>query len=166
MKNVFFILILVSLISCGNSSLKKNHSIIGMESKSRNFKEINQLKNYIKVIDTTIFEDNIDPKYGILHLKNESNHLIIFKGIATDSAENVTYKILDTLSISNLEKAEFITIGYCFLNNDNDENIIAIVEKTDSLKIQNIKKFWRANTTSEKIELSTNLNGINCFNEK
>ena len=165
MKNVFSILILLVLVRCGNQTGQKNNSIIGMASTNRNFKDIPQLKDYAKVNDTIIYEGNIEDKYGILHLKNKSTHLVIFKGITTDSLENVTYKILDTLSISNLKKTEFITIRYCYLNNDNDANIIAIVDKTDRLKIKNIKKVWRANTTSNKIEQENNLNGINCFNE-
>ena len=136
-----------------------------MESSNRNFKDIHQLKKFVKVNDTTIYENNLENKYGILHLKNESKNLVIFKGILTDSLDNVTYKILDTLSISNLKKPEFITINYCNLKNDNEANIIAIVDKTDSLKIKNIKTVWRANTTSDKIERENKLNGINCFNE-
>ena len=136
-----------------------------MESSNRNFKDIHQLKKFVKVNDTTIYENNLENKYGILHLKNESKNLVIFKGILTDSLDNVTYKILDTLSISNLKKPQFITIGYCNIKSDNKANIIAIVDKTDSLKIKNIKTVWRANTTSDKIERENKLNGINCFNE-
>ncbi|MDN3618522.1 hypothetical protein QWY81_03505 [Polaribacter undariae] len=165
MKNLFSILILLVLVSCSSKTDKKNNSIIGMESSNRNFKDIPQLKKFVKVNDTTIYENNLENKYGILHLKNESKNLVIFKGILTDSLDNVTYKILDTLSISNLKKPEFITINYCNLKNDNEANIIAIVDKADSLKIKNIKKVWIANTTSEKIELENNLNGIDCFNE-
>ncbi|AUC21878.1 hypothetical protein BTO15_07080 [Polaribacter sejongensis] len=165
MKNLFSILILLVLVSCSSKTDKKNNSIIGMESSNRNFKDIPQLKKFVKVNDTTIYENNLENKYGILHLKNESKNLVIFKGILTDSLDNVTYKILDTLSISNLKKPEFITINYCNLKNDNKANIIAIVDKTDSLKIKNIKKVWIANTTSEKIELENNLNRIDCFNE-
>jgi len=165
MKNIFSIVILLVLVSCGSKTNKKIHSIIGMESPSRNFKDLPQLKNYVKVNDTTIYENKIKDKYGILHLKNESTHLVIFKGITTDSFENDTYKILDTLSIPNLKKHESITIGYCSLNASNNTNIIAIVDKTDSLKIKNIKKVWRANTSSKKIEVENNINRINCFNE-
>ncbi|WP_341221765.1 hypothetical protein [Polaribacter atrinae] len=165
MKNAFYSIILLMIVSCGHKTNKKNHSIIGMESASRNFKDISLLKAYVKVTDTSIYENKREDKYGILHLKNESTHLVIFKGITTDSVKNLNYKILDTLSISNLKNTESITIGYCNLNTDNSTNIIAIVDKTDRLKIKNIKKVWRANTTSQKIEIEKDLSGINCFNE-
>ena len=168
MKNVFSFLILLTLVACSNKIDKidkKNNSIIGMESPFRNFKDIPQLKKFNKINDTTIYESNIEDKYEILHLKNKTNHLIIFKSITTDSVENVTYKVLDTLNILNLKKSEFITIGYCYMDNRDDSNIIAVVDKTESLKIKNIKKVWRTNTASKKIERENNLTEINCFNE-
>lgn len=64
-----------------------------------------------------------------------------------------------------MNKLELITIGYCQINENSEENLIAIVDKTDSLKIQNIRKVWRANVSTNKIEIADNLNGINCFNE-
>ena len=82
-----------------------------------------------------IYESNIEPKYGILHLQDKLNNLIIFKSISLDSINDRIYNVLDTLVIPNSQKTDFITIGYCNTNNENDENIIAIVDKTDSLMI-------------------------------
>lgn len=163
MKNLLFILILLTLISCGNNINRKNHSIIGMEFQY--FKQIDKLADYTKVSDTIIYENNLEPKHGILHLRNQVNNFIIFKSIFRDSIENKIYKISDTLIIKKLNKSELITIGYCQINEDNNENIIAIIEKTDSIKVQNIKKAWKANTTLNKIEIINKLDGINCWNE-
>lgn len=137
--------------------------MIGMEFQ--NYKQITQLKNYTKVSDTSIYENNIEPQYKILHLQDKSNNLIVFKSMTPDSIGNLTFKILDTLIIPNSKKSEFITIGYCYSDNGKDENIIAIVDKTDSLRIQNIKQVWKANTDFKIIEKANNLSGINCFNE-
>lgn len=164
MKNYSLILTLLILVSCNNKTDKNNHSIIGIEFQ--NYKQIDKLADYIKISDTTIYENDLDPKYGILHVRNQKNNLIIFNHISRDSIENIRYKILDTLTIQDLNTSELITIAYCQINNHNDENLIAIVDKTDSLNIKNIKKVWRANTVSHKIETVTNLNGINCFNER
>ena len=136
MKNFLFILTTLILLSCGNKTNKKNHSIIGM--KFQKFNEIERLSDYTKISDTTVYGDNSKPKHGILHLRDKKNNLIIFKSITLDSKnENRLFKILDTLIIPNLNKPELITIGYCQINQNNDENLIAIVDKTDSLKIQN-----------------------------
>ncbi len=164
MKRLLFILTSLILFSCGNKTSKKNHSIIGMEFKK--FNEIEGLSNYSKISDTTVYGNNSEPKHGILHLRDKKNNLIILKSITLDSKnENRIFKVLDTLIIPNLNKPELITIGYCQINENNDENLIAIVDKTDSLKIQNIRKVWRANTSTKKIEIVENLSGINCFNE-
>jgi len=163
MKNILLILSSLLLINCTNKSTTKNNSIIGKEFK--NFNEIKQLENYSKVSDTTVYENNIEAKYGILHLKNESNNLVVFKSILRDSVQNLTFRILDTLVISNSKNSEFITIGYCQIDRNNDENLISIVEKTDSLMIQQIKHVWKVNTDSKKIERVKNLSKMNCFNE-
>ncbi|WP_372937876.1 hypothetical protein [Seonamhaeicola sp.] len=164
MKRLLFIFASLILFNCANKTVKKNHSIIGMEFKK--FKEIDKLSAYSKISDTTIYGNNSEPKHGILHLRDKKNNLIILKSITSDSKnENRIIKILDTLIIPNLDKPEIITIGYCQINENNDENLIAIVDKTDSLKIQNIRRIWRANTSTNKIETVENLNGINCLNE-
>ena len=164
MKKLLFILTSLVLFSCGNKANKKNHSIIGMEFQK--FYEIERLSDYSKISDTTVYGNNSELKHGILHLRDKKNNLIILKSITLDSKnENRIYKILDTLIIPNLNKPELITIGYCQINENNDKNLIAIVDKTDSLKIQNIRKIWRANTSTNKIEIVNNQNGINCFNE-
>ena len=163
MRNILIILSAIILVSCDCKTDKNNNSIIGMEFQD--YRQLNQLENYIKVSDTTIYESNIEPKYGILHLRDKSKNLVIFKSISLDSIRNSTFKILDTLIIPNSQKTDFITIGYCNTNNENDENIIAIVDKTDSLMIQNIKNVWKANTNSNKIEKVKNINEIKCFNE-
>ena len=164
MKRLLFILTSLILFSCGNKTSKKNHSIIGMEFQK--FNKIERLSNYSKISDTTVYVNNSELKHGILHLRDKKNNLIIFKNITLDSKnEDRIFKILDTLIIPNLNKPELITIGYCQIKQDNDQNLIAIVDKTDSLKIQNIRKVWRANTITNKIEIVNNLDEINCFNE-
>ena len=164
MKTLLFILTSLMLLSFGDKTNIKTHSIIGMEFKK--FNDIESLSNYSKVSDTSVYGTNSEAKHGILHLRDKKNSLIILNSITVDSKnENRIFKILDTLIIPNLNKPELITIGYCQTNENNDENLIAVVDKTDSLKIQNIRKVWRANTSTNKIEIVNNLNGINCFNE-
>lgn len=164
MKNLFLIFNLLILVGCGIKTNKENHSIIGLEFQ--NYKQVNELTDYTKISDTVIAEKDRESKYSILHLRNLTNNLIIFKSISTDSINNRTYKILDTLTIRNINNPEFVTIGYCQLNEDNNGNFIAIVDQTDNLNIRNIRKVWRANTSSNKIEKVNNLNEINCINEE
>lgn len=163
MKSLFLILTTIIFLSCNKQTEKKNNSMIGLTFQ--NYTQVNQLKDFNKISDTIIYENNIDPIFDILHLRDNTNDLVVFSNITFDSEHNRSYGILDTLIISNTGKPEFVTIGYCQINEDNNENLIAVVDKTDSLLIQNIKKVWKTNTVSKKIESINNLNGINCFNE-
>lgn len=165
MNKILVVIALLTIIACKNSEHESQHSLIGKEFKS--FSEIIELQKFNKVSDTVVYGTHENPKHSILHLNNDMQNLILFNSIAIESSNTKRLlKILDTLTIPDLKNSEFITIGYCQLNENNDENLIAIVTKTDSLNIQHIKKVWRANTTTNIIEVVNNLNGINCFNEK
>lgn len=161
MKSIVFILIIISF---SLSYVFLNHnSIIGLEFK--NYKQIEYLSEYSKVSDTAVSEGNVIPKHGILHLQNEVNHLIVFNAIKYDDEDNRIFKILDTLVISNLNKTDFITIGYCEIDSKKDVNLIGLVKNTDSVMIKNIQKIWKVNTAKNKIEIVSNLNNIKCLNE-
>ena len=114
MRKILLILTVITLISCDNKTDKKINSIIGMEFQ--NFNQIKQLENYVKVSDTSIIgnrETNFESEYGVLHLQDKLNNLIIFKSINLDSIRNSTFKVIDTLVIPNSKESEYITIGYC-----------------------------------------------------
>ena len=164
MNKLLVVIALLTLIACGNSEHESQHSLIGIEFKS--FSEIAELQKFSKVSDTVVYGTYVDPKHSILHLNNDTQNLILFNSVAIESSNTKKLvKVLDTLAIPDLKNTEFITIGYCQLNQNMDENLIAVVTKTDSMNIQRITKVWRANTTTNSIEVVNNLNGINCFNE-
>ncbi|CAH8283752.1 hypothetical protein EV196_102598 [Mariniflexile fucanivorans] len=164
MKNLLLFLISITLVNCSSKTEKKNISLIGMEFKEA--KQVEKLFNYTKVSDTVFYENasDFEAKHGILHLNNVINNLIIFKSILYYVNNNRSFKILDTLIITKLDGSEFVTIGYCE-NKMNNNNFIALVDKTDSLEIQKINKIWLANVSSEKIELVNNMDNITCINE-
>ncbi|TYB78563.1 hypothetical protein [Bizionia myxarmorum] len=164
MKNILFILISSLLVNCGGNEAKNTSSLVDM--KFHRYNEIDELSNYTKISDTVIYGNNEEPKHSILHLKNDLNNLVIFNSISSDTSNDKRlFTILDTLVIPNSNKSKLVTIGYCQINQDMNENLIAIVDKTDSLIIENIHKVWMANTASNKIESINNLDEITCFNE-
>ena len=137
--------------------------MIGKEYQK--FSQVENLSDYAKVSDTTIYGNNYNPAYSILHLRNKSNNLVVFNSITHDLYNTRTYRLLDSLIIPNLYTPELITIGYCEKNQDRNENLIAIVDKSDSLLVEHIRHVWKADTNSKKIEKLKNLNGIKCYNE-
>ncbi|MDW5288203.1 hypothetical protein [Formosa sp. PL04] len=164
MRNLFFIFTLFLIVSCGSKTDKPNHSIIGKEFQK--FEHINALADYTKISDTSFYDNTFhEPMYGILHLQNQNHNLLLFKSIARDSINTITYTVLDTLEIKDLNTPEVISIGYCEFNEEQNINLISLVDKTDSLYIQNIKKVWQANTETHKIEPIIDFTGLNCINE-
>ncbi|PHR96122.1 MAG: hypothetical protein COA80_09345 [Leeuwenhoekiella sp.] len=165
MKNYFFLVLLVLAIffNCKNTDKNISESIITKEFTD--FNQIEPLLNYNKVSDTVLYGNRNFPGFGILHLQKENGDLILFNKITLDSFQNRTYTILDTLAIQNLKQNEFITIGYCEFENEQNENLIAIVDKTDSISIEHINAAWQVNTVTQKIESITDLSSIKCVNE-
>ncbi|PCE66514.1 hypothetical protein B7P33_04250 [Sediminicola luteus] len=123
------------------------------------------LASFQKVVDTVIYGSDYDPIYRMLHLRDNRSHLIVFDSIAYDSLFQRTYYAMDTLAIPHLRTQEMITMGYCYLGDAQDENIIAIVEKTDSIKIKRIISAWQANPISGKIEPMELSQRLHCVNE-
>jgi hypothetical protein len=164
MKKLLILLTIISIVACKE---KHNESIIGMQFKD--YRKINQLANFKKIIDTSFYLIDFEPKYGILHLRNEKKDLVIYANIWHDTDGKRTYKVLDTLSFSNFDKNEKVTIGYCEidLKNQRNGNLIALVENTDgkNMFINRIKEAWVANPLSEKIEPIKNIDKVDCFNE-
>lgn len=164
MKNILIIFSVIISILFGVSLFKSQESIIGLEFK--NHKEVESLFMYSKVSDTSLVDEfDFEPIYSVLHLRDASKNLILFSDISRDKDDKRAYKIIDTLVIPKVKKHEFITIGYCVMGSKTNVNLIGIVNKSKSQKIKDIKKIWKINTVSNKIEKVVNLNGIECWNE-
>ena len=163
MKYLLFIPSFLLLINCVDKTDNNTDSVIG--KAFQNFKKFKVLSAYTKISDTIIYDNNIEAKHGVLHLENSKQNLILFNRISRNSSAKRIYKVLDTLVILKRDDSTFVTIGYCEINDESDENLIAVVKKTDSLKIKDIAEVWRANTASEKIERLNHTEGIDCFSE-
>lgn len=163
MKQLLYFSALLFLFNCTEKSHKNKHSIIGKTFLE--LKRVEHLSSYGEISDTLIYGDYVDAKHGILHLQNRNQNLILFNRVERGASLKREYNVLDTLVIPREDDSKFVTIGYCQINNNNDENLIVLAKKTDSLKIKTIFKAWRANTKSEKIEPINHLDSINCFNE-
>ena len=152
------------MVSCKK---KNNESLIGGQFKD--YYELSLLAKYQKKADTTFFNFELNPNFGLLHLKQNDQDLVLYSSIKSDSLQNRTYEILDTLSISNLSANETLTIGYCEidLGNDDNGNIIALVEKTENnnMFVQKVNKAWIANPETHKIEPLVNFEEVDCINE-
>lgn len=166
LKMTKLLIVFAVIISTG---CKEKHSEAIVGTQFKDYGSLNQLANFEKVSDTTFFNDEIEPKFKLLHLKNKNRDLVIYSRIQYDSKNNRIYKVLDTLSFLTSDNSEKLTIGYCEidLKNNNKGNVIALIEKPDDeiMFIKKIKKAWVANPDSERIEKLKNIDKVDCFND-
>ncbi len=165
MKKLFILFAVLTVIACNE---KSSEPIVGL--KFKDYKKINHLSNFNKVSDTVLNYDGFEPEFSLLHINNGKKELVIFSSIWNDSENIRNYKVLDILTLSNLDKKEKLTIGYCEidLKNQTNGNISALVENTDNknIFITKIKNAWVANPNSKKIEQLENISEVDCINER
>lgn len=170
-KIIMLSVVLIVVMGCKDNSDGKEPSGDQASIFDRSFKdytEIDQLKEYEKVVDTVLYvEGNYNPAYRISQLEEGEKTLILFTRISVDEEDlsNISYTPVDTLHIDELDQNEFLTIGYCNINNEKAEELIAVIERTEEMSTQNIHKLWRANSNTEKIEELTDMEGVECWNE-
>jgi len=166
MKNFAFVLCIFLIVSC--NGINKNSDDLADFSKIKysNYKEIDFLKDYVKMSDTAYVKSGNQVTHRITELKKDDKTVILFSKITVDTQDSESYTLLDTLHIKKLNENLMITIGYCNVENYLVEEVIAVVEKTDSDSIKKIEKVWKANSQTNTIEPVKKTSDISCINEK
>lgn len=130
----------------------------------QNYTEIGFLEDYRKISDTVIFGEEYDPGFRLTGLQKEDHNLVLFNTISLDEKRNASYRIIDTLVITNLQPNEYVSIGYCQNEFIDDQEIISVVEETESRFVEKINRAWRANVETGEFE-KIPVDGIECWNE-
>ncbi len=97
-----------------NEQLKKSTNLIGKTFTDNNHSELEEFKNFKKITDTNFVKSGSYKEYGIKHLKNENNHILLLLDRLEDDFGVKTGKseILD-LQIITTKDNEGMAIGYC-----------------------------------------------------
>jgi hypothetical protein len=106
-------------------------------------------------------------RFAIEQFKNEDDDIIlVFVEFVQhdEKGRNPNRKILDTINIGKMKDIEFLTIGSCRLNAEQDCEIIAVVVFENKKYLHNIVRAWRANTNTGRFEV-VDVEGIDCKNE-
>lgn len=165
MKNLALSLLILLTLSCKDSNSHSNEKSDLFNISYSDYKKVQLLKDYKKVSDTSYVKEGNEPTHRITELRKDDKTLILFSKIKFDKENKEVHTILDTLQIKNLNHDQWITIGYCEMENTLMEELIAIVEKTEKDTIQKIDKAWKANAQTNKIEPIKNVENIICLNE-
>lgn len=171
MKKLWPILILFLIFSCKEQKEGEKEvaepDLIVFNGVYMDFREMVEFEGYNKVSDTVIFtsQNNLDPSFRLTHKEKEGENLILFSGITLNEKRDENKRILDRLKIANLGEDEVVTIGYCSLNGEHSQEIVAIVKRTQQEYIEEVVRAWRANPETKDFEKISNPGEINCINE-
>lgn len=185
MKQIVNYLIAISLVACGEPTKQpknevedntpalivtnENPSLVKEEQKNSESEEV-----FREIYELTGFEKYdlgsgslIDRKYciGLYHNKeNKNQHLLAFEKIVYHEDGKAKYKLLDTLTINNLDRHPCIAF-HCRIREKGDREIVAIYQHEDNVEYHKIIiKAWRMNRETLKIE-EIDITAIDCINE-
>ena len=187
MKKISIFIVIFLTFSCSDSKRKKEperlqikeKGIIILKSKQteksifdivfRKIEDVEYFKDFQMNSGTVLNYGNSEWKYASSVLQNKNKRIITLEKIIETGESQSKFQILDTLHINNLTENEFISIGICEKNGKVDSRIITIIERPENafnLKtFSEIKRAWKANFKTEKIEKISKIKGIRCMNE-
>ena len=185
-KILTFTLIFLTL-SCSDSKKEKKSEKLQIEKQEvvisepehtekslfdivfRKIEDVEYFKDFEKNSGTVINYENSKWEYAFVEMQNQNNRIIILEKIIETGEPKKKYQILDTIHINNVKENEFTSIGICQNNEKVDSRILAIIERTendfDLEYYSKIKRAWKANLETKKIEKITEINEITCMNE-
>lgn len=136
------------------------------------YKDFKSFHDYEVVSDTLIYAGKFHPQYSLLEIKNGDNHIVLLNKFSIDDAEDYVEaldkekrEVVDSIHIEKLGDTEIAITGCCTENKAYPEEIIAIIEKTDNLYVEKIKKAWRANLERNEIDEIYDLSRVECLNK-
>jgi len=173
MKHIFLITVLLFSYSgrCQESDLKERNTIsskiIGKVFIDKEFIEVEGLRHFKKITDTSFSKKKTFKEYGIKHVRKEQTHILLLLDRLRNNYGKRTgrSKLLNYLEL-NLLESEGIVLGYCG-ENDNWEmdRIYAVVFDIHKAKktkdfLSTIITIWKIDEENgfQKINLNTNFN--------
>ncbi|WP_029038174.1 hypothetical protein [Salinimicrobium xinjiangense] len=170
-KLIFMLLSALFLVGCQNVTKQEKKGTEDdplFETTFKDYRDLKYFEKFEKISDNSINLQNSADGYRLMELKEKNNHLILFYKLSDSEAgspDELSYLALDTLQLPQLQEDERVTIGYCYHDDYNEGEVIAVVKETDSLHVTHIVKAWRASAESESIEKLADHKGIKCLNE-
>lgn len=172
MKKLILLLLFSALLfSCREKQQAEEKMVTQssiFEKEFSDYRELEVLADYEKVIDTSVYMDTPDETYRLLNLRKNGSYLVLFYKVAGRDEQEIhptSYRALDTLLVKDLKNNERVTVGYCKHEDYYEGEILALVKGTDKTEVMETVKAWRANPESEKIELLEDHEGLECINE-
>ena len=128
------------------------------------------IRSYIGLTYRTLpkgFKDNggwvvKDGRYRADFVQRGNTRMIWFtKVLPWNRGGAVPVQVVDVMELPTFPRSQELHFAFCTFNGEDDREIFAIAEATDEDIRTNIRRAWRANTKTEKIE-SISPKGVAC----
>ena len=105
-----------------------------------------------------------DVQYIVQEMVQADQQMLWFmKSTGRDAQEQFTWVVTDVLARSDIKESGGLIWGFCTLNDELDEEIVALGERKDGV-MENVQRAWRANHMTGRFE-SIATTGIVCQDE-
>ena len=109
-------------------------------------------------------EDYNGAEYGVEELEYLGHTVLVLDSLTHRESQKAFFQIVAVLEIPPLADREIVVARMCYLNDEWDMNLVAIVEDEDEDWYTNVKRVWRANPNPASFdEIPTT--GVKCSNE-
>jgi len=117
-----------------------------------------------RVIGGWTIEDYNGARYSIKELEYLGHTVLLLDSLTHHESKKAYFQIVAVLEIPPLADREIVVPQMCYLNDEWDKNLVAIVEHEDKLWYTNVKRVWRANPNPASFdEIPTT--GVKCRDE-
>ncbi|MFB2891337.1 hypothetical protein ACE1CI_00165 [Aerosakkonemataceae cyanobacterium BLCC-F50] len=91
--------------------------------------------------------------YGVSYVRQGSQQMLWFQNLVSrDRSGNPNWEVIDAISLPKFNTGEQIAPPTCKLKGVSDPELIALVKYEDKEILTNIRRAWRANRRTRKIE--------------
>ena len=110
-------------------------------------------------------EDYNGAEYGVEELEYLGHTVLVLDSLTHRESQMAYHQIIAVFEIPPLADGEIVVPRMCYLNDEWDKNLVAIVEDEDEEWYTNVKRVWRANPNPASFdEIPTT--GVKCRNER
>ncbi len=156
----FRLLVLLMFLAIPSYILAQKKTYIGYKYTGVTYNKT--LPNGVKDLGGSLLDDD---SYGVSHMKKGKTDMLWLARITSRNAKGIPkWQVKDVLILPTLKKNQEILQGFtfpCTINDEEDLNLIVLADYLAKSKTYKVRKAWRANTKTNKIQVIST-KGISC----
>ena len=156
----FRLLVLLAVLAIPTQIFAQKNKYIGYKYVGVSYNQT--LPNGVKDLGGSLLEDN---NYAVSRMKKGKTEMLWLARITSRNAKGIPkWQVKDVLTLPVLKKNQEILQGFtfpCTINDEEDLNLIVLADYLAKSKTYKVRKAWRANTKTNKIQVIS-VKGISC----